>query len=87
MVIFIILNVNQNFSVKYIIILLLYNMKYKYKLIIDWSESDQCYIVEVPELFGCMADGETYQEAVSNAEIIIKEWLDTAKYLQDKRNK
>jgi predicted RNase H-like HicB family nuclease len=39
-------------------------MKIKYELIIYWSEVDQSYIVEVPELSGCVADGETYQEAV-----------------------
>ena len=36
-------------------------------------------MVEVPELPGCMADGKTYQEAVSNVEVIIQEWIDTAK--------
>lgn len=39
----------------------------KYKLIIVWSEEDQVFIVEVPELPGCMADGATYSEAVANA--------------------
>ena len=53
----------------------------KYEMIIFWSESDQSFIVEVPELPGCMADGATYQEAVANAELIIKEWLETAKEL------
>ncbi|MGB5595560.1 MAG: type II toxin-antitoxin system HicB family antitoxin [Crocosphaera sp.] len=38
-------------------------------------------MVEVPELAGCIADGETYQEAVQNAEIIIQEWIETAKEL------
>ena len=56
-------------------------MKIRYELIIYWSEEDQAFIVEVPELFGCMADGETYQEAVQNAEIIIQEWIETAKEL------
>ncbi len=51
---------------------------YKYELIIFWSEQDQCYLVEVPELPGCMADGETYQEAIKNAQIVISEWIDTA---------
>jgi predicted RNase H-like HicB family nuclease len=56
-------------------------MKIKYELIIYWSEIDQAFIVEVPELPGCAADGETYQEAVQNAEIIIQEWIETAKSL------
>jgi len=56
-------------------------MKIKYELIIYWSEVDQAFIVEVPELPGCAADGETYQEAVQNAEIIIQEWIETAQAL------
>lgn len=56
-------------------------MKIKYELIIYWSEVDQAFIVEVPELSGCMADGETYQEAVQNIEVIIQEWIDTAQSL------
>ena len=51
---------------------------YKYELIIFWSEEDECYVVEVPELPGCMADGATYQEAIENAQTIISEWIDTA---------
>jgi predicted RNase H-like HicB family nuclease len=50
----------------------------KYEVIIYWSEIDKAYLVEVPELAGCMADGTTYQEAVNNAELIIQEWLETA---------
>ena len=50
----------------------------KYEMIIYWSEQDQAYLVEVPELQGCMADGKSYQEAVKNAEIVIQEWIDTA---------
>jgi predicted RNase H-like HicB family nuclease len=53
----------------------------RYELIIYWSDVDQAYIVEVPELPGCMADGGTYQEAVSNAETIIREWIETAQQL------
>jgi predicted RNase H-like HicB family nuclease len=53
----------------------------KYEMIIYWSEDDQAYIVEVPELAGCMADGVTYQEAVKNADKVIIEWLETAKEL------
>jgi len=55
---------------------------YKYELIIFWSEEDQRYLVEVPELPGCMADGQTYEEAIQNAQVIILlEWIDTAKSL------
>jgi predicted RNase H-like HicB family nuclease len=53
----------------------------KYTMIIYWSEIDQAYLVEVPELAGCMADGATYREAVENAEQVISEWLETAKEL------
>jgi len=53
----------------------------KYEIIIFWSDEDKSYIADVPELPGCMADGKTYQEAISNAEIIIKEWIETAKEL------
>lgn len=53
--------------------------KYKYELIIYWSAEDKAFIVEIPELSGCMADGETYAEAVANAETIIDEWIETAK--------
>jgi predicted RNase H-like HicB family nuclease len=56
-------------------------MPIRYELIIYWSNIDQAFIVEVPELSGCIADGETYQEAVQNIEIIIQEWLETAKEL------
>jgi predicted RNase H-like HicB family nuclease len=50
-------------------------------LIIYWSEVDQAFIVEVPELPGCAADGETDQSAVQNAEVIIQEWIETAQAL------
>jgi len=53
----------------------------KYEIIIYWSEEDSAFIAEVPELAGCMADGATYQEALANAEIIIEEWLETARDL------
>lgn len=53
----------------------------KYELIIYWSEEDNAFIVEVPELPGCMADGKTYQEAAENVEIVIQEWIETAKEL------
>ena len=53
----------------------------KYEVIIYWSEDDQAYVAEVPELPGCMADGASYQEALTNVEIIIAEWIETAKEL------
>ena len=56
-------------------------MSIKYELIIYWSNEDDCFLVEVPELSGCLADGKTYTEAVNNAETIIKEWIETAKEL------
>ncbi len=52
---------------------------HKYEIIIYWSKEDEAYIAEAPELAGCAADGETYQEAVSNVEVIIDEWIETAK--------
>jgi len=51
----------------------------RYELIIYWSEEDQLYIVDVPELPGCKADGETYEQALQNAQVIIEEWIETAK--------
>ena len=54
---------------------------YKYKINIHWSDDDRCYIADVPELPGCMSDGKTQQEAVSNAGVIINEWVETAKEL------
>ena len=51
---------------------------YKYELIIYWSAEDEAYIVEVPELPGCAADGATYTEAVANVEVVIDEWIETA---------
>jgi predicted RNase H-like HicB family nuclease len=56
-------------------------MEPKYEMVIYWSQEDKAFIVEVPELPGCMADGRTYREAVANAEVIINEWIDTAKEL------
>ena len=52
---------------------------YKYELIIFWSDEDRRYVVEVPELPGCMADGETYEEAIKNAQVVISEWIETAR--------
>ena len=54
---------------------------YKYEIIIYWSEDDNAYIAEVPELAGCMADGTTYDEVLQNIQVIIGEWIETAKAL------
>ena len=48
-------------------------------MIVFWSDEDQRYLVEVPELPGCMADGETHEEALRNVQIVIKEWIETAR--------
>ena len=50
-------------------------------MIVNWSEEDQAYLVELPELPGGMADGATRQEAIANAEIVIREWIETAQSL------
>lgn len=52
---------------------------YKYERIIYWSNADDKFIVEVPELAGCMADGKTAEEALKNVEIVITEWIETAR--------
>ena len=54
---------------------------FKYEVIVYWSEDDETYIAEVPELPGCVADGLTYEEAIRNAQVVIAEWIDTAKEL------
>ena len=53
----------------------------RYEMIIYWSDEDQSFVVEVPELPGCMADGPTYVEAVANAEKVVQEWIETARQL------
>ena len=52
-----------------------------YEIILFWSEEDRAFITEVPELPGCIADGATYQEALANAEVVIQEWIETAREL------
>jgi predicted RNase H-like HicB family nuclease len=53
----------------------------RYEITIYWSEEDQVFIAEVPDLPGCAADGETYQKALQNIEIIMQEWIETAQEL------
>lgn len=50
----------------------------KYEIILYWSNQDEAFIAEVPELAGCAADGATRQEALANAEAVITDWLETA---------
>ena len=57
------------------------SMDLRYEIMIFWSETDDAFVAEVPELAGCMADGKTRQEALSNAERIINEWIETAREL------
>ncbi|MFQ5713001.1 MAG: type II toxin-antitoxin system HicB family antitoxin [Candidatus Scalinduaceae bacterium] len=56
-------------------------MNSKYEIIIYWSKDDEAFIAEVPELAGCMSDGKTYQEALTNVQEVIKEWIETAEAL------
>ena len=52
---------------------------YKYEIIIYWSEEDEAFVAEVPELPGCMADGNSYNEVLENIQIVMQEWIDMAK--------
>ena len=54
---------------------------YKYEIVIYWSEEDEAFVAEVPELPGCAADGATYAAALVNVDVIIQEWIETAKEL------
>ncbi|WAC09550.1 type II toxin-antitoxin system HicB family antitoxin [Dyadobacter pollutisoli] len=56
-------------------------MNSKYELIMYWSEEDSTFVVEVPELPGCMADGPTQNEALLNVQVVIDQWIETAKAL------
>ena len=53
----------------------------RYEFIIYWSKADESFIVEVPELPGCMADGATYEEAIANVQTVVQEWIETARSL------
>jgi predicted RNase H-like HicB family nuclease len=50
----------------------------RYEVILYWSDDDQAFIAEVPELPGCAADGQSYQQALANVETVIQEWIDIA---------
>jgi predicted RNase H-like HicB family nuclease len=56
-------------------------MNNKYEIIIYWSKEDNAYLAEVPELTGCMADGQSYTEALENIQVIMQEWIETAQSL------
>ena len=53
----------------------------RYEVIIYWSDEDRAFIAEIPELAGCAADGSTPQDALANAEVVAREWIDTAREL------
>ena len=57
------------------------NEPLRYEIILYWSQADEAYIAEVPELAGCAADGASYQEAVAAVEVVIAEWIETAREL------
>ena len=69
----------RNFILKYQLELQGGVIMHKYERIIYWSKDDEAFIVEIPELPGCMADGKTIQEAIQNAEVVIDEWIEVAK--------
>lgn len=50
-----------------------------YCVVLKYSQDDKSYIVSVPDLPGCMADGESPNEAYENAKIVIREWIETAR--------
>ncbi len=54
---------------------------HRYEIIIYWSEEDETFLAEVPELPGCMADGPTYEDALKNIRVVMEEWLETAREL------
>jgi predicted RNase H-like HicB family nuclease len=54
----------------------------RYEIILYWSDEDQAFIAEVPELPGCAADGPTYQKALANVQVVMREWIETARELK-----
>ena len=55
--------------------------RHRYAAIVYWSDRDRAYVAEAPELPGCAADGVTYQEAIDNLEVVMDEWIETAREL------
>ena len=55
----------------------------RYEIIIFWSDDDEAYIAEVPELPGCTAHGDSYESALANAKDAISLWIETAKEFND----
>jgi predicted RNase H-like HicB family nuclease len=53
-------------------------MNRRYEIVISWSDDDECFVAEVPDLPGCMADGRSYEEAAANAELAMKQWIELA---------
>ena len=53
----------------------------KYEMVVYWSEEDDSFVAEVPELPGCMGDGKTYNDAIKNTLIVVQEWIETANEL------
>ncbi len=53
----------------------------RYEVVIYWSDQDQAFIAEVPELPGCAADGPTYKDALASLEAVMQEWIETAREL------
>ncbi|PKB79606.1 MAG: hypothetical protein BZY88_12365 [SAR202 cluster bacterium Io17-Chloro-G9] len=56
---------------------------HKYEIILYWSEEDQLFVAEVPELPGCMAHGDTQESALTNANEAVQLWVDTAQEFGD----
>lgn len=54
---------------------------FKYEIVIYWSNEDKCFMATVPKLAGCMADGETQEEVLENIQVVVFEWIETAKLL------
>ena len=55
------------------------NNNHKYEIVIYWSDEDEAFIAEVPELPGCAADGSTHVEALANVDVISREWIETVR--------
>ncbi|MEX2426074.1 MAG: type II toxin-antitoxin system HicB family antitoxin [Thermomicrobiaceae bacterium] len=51
----------------------------KYEVVIYWSRTDECFVAQMPELPGCMADGETPQGALEKIQMVANEWIETAR--------